>query len=274
MNKILIIAVNYNSYDKVEKFLISIVDSYKFANGQLKCDVIIVDNSTEKEIINLNSLNIDNNMSVSIIESENLGYFGSALKVYNEYSNNNSYDYTFITNVDLQLNIDFLFILNSLIINDSVAWIAPSIFSKFENRDKNPQRIKRCSKIKLELLYLLYTFPLFERLYSKLIYPSRKKKRLNKSQLESVKIYCGHGSFIILTKQFVKQNPILSYPCFLFCEELFLGETIRNEGLQVIYEPSLKILDDEHVSTSKLPSKNYYKYNRTSLSWILRTFYK
>lgn len=272
--KCLIICVNYNSYDRLEIFLKSVVNSIEQINNNLKCDVSIVDNSTERKKINASSFDIEGKLNVSIIESENLGYFGSALKVYNEHSNINTYDYIFITNVDLQVNTDFFYILNSLDINENVAWIAPSIFSKFENRDKNPQRINRCSKIKLQLLYLLYSFPIIERFYSKIIYPKRKGKRVNQKQFQSQNIYCGHGSFIILTRQFIKNNSILNYPCFLFCEELFLGEIIKNEGLKVIYEPSLKIFDDEHVSTGKLSSRNYYKYNRTSLSWILHTFYK
>ena len=274
MKKISIISVNYNSYDNLEIFLKSVHNSIELLNKNLKCDVTIVDNSTVRKVFNTSSFNIEGKLCVSIIESENFGYFGSALKVYNEHSKNNYYDYIFITNVDLQVDIDFFSILDSLKLNEKVGWIVPSIFSKFENRDKNPQRINRCSKAKLKLLYFLYYFPMLERFYSKLIYPSRKNKKKNQTQPESSKIYSGHGSFIILTKQFIKRNPILNYPCFLFCEELFLGEMIKNEGLYVIYEPSLKIFDDEHVSTGKLPAKNYYKYNRTSLSWILRTFYK
>lgn len=272
--KCLIICVNYNSYDRLEIFLKSVVNSIEQINNNLKCDVSIVDNSTERKKFNASSFCIDEKLCVSIIESENFGYFGSALKVYNEHSKNSFYDYIFITNVDLQVDIDFFTILDSLDLNEKVGWIAPSIFSKFENRDKNPQRINRCSKTKLQLLYLLYTFPVLERIYSNIIYPRRKNKSVSPKKNQSQNIYCGHGSFIILTKQFMKRNPILNYPCFLFCEELFLGEIIKNEGLKVIYEPSLKIFDDEHVSTGKLPSRNYYKYNRTSLSWILHTFYK
>lgn len=274
MKNILIISVNYNSYDKLGIFLKSVVNSLEKLNENLKCEIIIVDNSTERKEFNTSSFNIEGKLCVSIIESENYGYFGSALNVYNAHSKSNSYDYIFITNVDLQVDSDFFTIFNSLEINENVAWIAPSIFSRFENRDKNPQRINRCSKTKLLMLYLLYLFPVMERFYSKLIYPKRKNKSSNPKQFQVQNIYCGHGSFIILTKHFIKNNPTLNYPCFLFCEELFLGETIKNEGLNVIYEPSLKIFDDEHVSTGKLPSRNYYKYNRTSLSWILRTYYK
>lgn len=274
MKNILIISVNYNSYDKLEIFLKSIHNSIELLNKNLKCDVTIVDNSTERKEFNACSFNIEGKLFVSVIESENFGYFGSALKVYNEHSKNNYYDYIFITNVDLQVNIDFFTILDSLELNENVGWVAPSIFSKFENRDKNPQRINRCSKTKLLMLYLLYSFPVIQRFYSNIIYPKRKNKSASQKELQVQNIYCGHGSFIILTKQFIKNNPILNYPCFLFCEELFLGETIKNEGLNVIYEPSLRIFDDEHVSTGKLPSRNYYKYNRTSLSWILQTFYK
>lgn len=274
MKKVLLISVNYNSYDKLKIFLKSVADSIRLVNGDFQCDVNIVDNSTEREKVRTDEYNIEDKLSISIIDSENLGYFGSALKIYNKYGSNVLYDYIFITNVDLQVNSDFFTVLNSLNINENVAWIAPSIFSKFENRDKNPQRLNRCSKKKLELLYLLYSFPLLERIYSNVIYPKKKAKNYERELKQSQKIYCGHGSFIILTKAFVRKKSTLNYPCFLFCEELFLGETIKNIDLDVIYEPRLKIIDDEHVSTGKLQSKKFYKYNKESISWILETFYK
>jgi len=271
MKKILIIAINYNSYDKLDSYLESIVNSIKQCSIESMCNVQIVDNSTPHKNFDYYKYSINNKLSINFEQSENLGYFGSALKQYNQFSHF-VYDYVCISNVDLVVKHDFFDKLCSLTIEDNVAWIAPSIYSNYEDRDKNPQRIFRCSKNKLKLLYLLYTFPMMEVFYSKFLYPKLNKNKNTENVYKQ--IYCGHGSFIILTKEFIKKNPEMHFPCFLFGEELFLGEIIRNEGLKVIYESSLKIFDDEHVSTSKLPSRNYYKYNRTSISWILRTFYK
>lgn len=268
--KILIVCVTYNSYNSLAKFLKSVEKAaFKF-DGEVS--VFVADNSEQKSIEK--QLKNFYKTNIRYYNFSNLGYFGAAFSIINSLKNPQKYDYVLITNVDLTVDENFFVELQKINKDDFVAWIAPSIFSKFENRDKNPQRINRCSKTKLQLLYLLYSFPVLERIYSNIIYPRRKNKNTSQKKLQSKNIYCGHGSFIILTKQFIKRNPILNYPCFLFCEELFLGEVIKNEGLKVIYEPSLKILDDEHVSTGKLLSRNYYKYNKASLSWILRTFYK
>lgn len=268
--EILIVCVNYNSYSSLANFLCSVEKAALKFDGAVS--VFIADNSEQKSIEK--QLNNFYKINIKYYNFSNLGYFGGAFSIINGLRNPQKYDYVFITNVDLVVDENFFCELQKITKDDYVAWIAPSIFSKFENRDKNPQRIKRCSKIKLQLLYLMFSLPILERFYSNVIYLRRKNKIISKRQLQTKNIYCGHGSFIILTKEFIKKNPILNYPCFLFCEELFLGEIIKNEGLKVIYEPSLKIFDDEHVSTGKLPSKNYYRYNRESLFWILRTFYK
>ena len=79
MKNILIISVNYNSYDKLEIFLKSVHNSIDLLNKNLKCDINIVDNSTERKEFNACSFNIEGKLCVSVIESEN---FDSILFIY------------------------------------------------------------------------------------------------------------------------------------------------------------------------------------------------
>ena len=44
-------------------------------------------------------------------------------------------------------------------------------------------------------------------------------------------------------------------------------------GKKVRYVPNLVIEDNEHISTSTLKKKTYFKYNRESIKYILDTFY-
>ena len=204
---------------------------------------------------------------------DNIGYLSSALDVINSLDIS-LYSYICITNVDLTVELDFFQKLLDLTVQKDVAWIAPSIYSKQELRDKNPQRQYRCSSRKILALRFLYNIPILYNAYIKLIYCRKSKNASNANYEPGIKIYCGHGSFMIFTKAFFSSFSKIEWPCFLFCEELFLGELIRLTGLSVVYEPSLKIIDKEHVSTGALPGKNFFKYNKESLKFIWDKFYK
>lgn len=59
-----------------------------------------------------------------------------------------------------------------------------------------------------------------------------------------------------------------------FGEEIYLAEKCRVNGLTVYYDPEIKVVDREHASTSKMPSRFYTKCNVEALSYIIRAFYR
>lgn len=171
--------------------------------------------------------------------------------------------------MDITVAENFFINLENIIIAQDVAWIAPKIFSKVENRDRNPKVISRYSKKKLQLLYYMYKIPVLYYLYTMSAYQC-KKLQVNYPEID---IYAGHGSFILLTRSFFESNRKIEYPIFLFGEELFLAEIVMKAGKKVRYVPNLVIEDNEHISTSTLKKKTYFKYNRESIKYILDTFY-
>lgn len=263
MLRIAIVCVNYNSYDKISAFFDSLEVARKNCDT-FQLDIFMADNSSRKQ-------NFENrwNFNLVVRTFPNIGYFGAAFKIINTIAIL-KYDYTIISNVDVCVSDDFFDVLIHLNQKKNLAWIAPQIYSSYEHRDKNPQRINRPSGRRIKQLIFMYSHPLFMNIYERTFYKRKSHSRLYEGGTE---IYCGHGSFIILTKEFFKKYTAIEYPCFLYCEELFLGELIRRAKLKVIYEPTLKVLDDEHVSTGTLPSKAYLKYNIESLQYIYKTFY-
>lgn len=262
--KVSIICVNYNSYEQLRKYLASLQFSFEKSRGIL-LEVFCADNSSIKQ-----QVKFDLPFRFEIMQFDNLGYFGGALAIINSRKTVKESDYVIISNVDLQVEEDFFKNLSSTKIDNRVAWLAPKIWSNYEQRDKNPQRYIRPSKKKLNQLIFLYSHPFFYYLYERTLYRRKKNKSACPDDME---IYCGHGSFIILTKFFVEKYERIEYPCFLYCEELFLGELIRKADMKVLYKPRIKIIDDEHVSTAMLPSKKYYEYNLNSLRFIKKSFY-
>lgn len=268
MKKIAIYCINYNSYNEIRSFLVSVDRAVSLTSVSL--DVFIADN-TKKEC--RKDIEVDGLIYITIKifdYNDNPGYFGAAQRMMHE-TNVTSYDYVIISNVDLTLKEDALKSLISIKEDVNVGWIAPSLYSTKLNRDRNPELMHRYSVNKLRLIRLMFKYPLLQIIYKNTLY---KRKNLKSRVTKSVNIYAGHGSLIILTKQYIKICGIPEYPVFLFCEELYIAEKCRMNNLRVIYRPDIHILDDEHVSISKINhSPAYYKYNYEAVSYIIDNFY-
>ncbi len=275
MKNFAIFCITYNSYPELKKYLESIEVSAYYAKDLLAVDVFIIDN-TEKDNENISCYETCFcNIKCHVFPyHENLGYFGGAQRALKEVDLS-KYDYIAVTNVDLVLSQDVLIKIATANWGKGIGWIAPSLLSAQEKRDKNPARLYRYSKRTLQLLLLKFSCPILDYIYNKTLY---KRKRLRKSY-PSMEIYAGHGSFILLTKEYFSKCGLIDYPVFLYGEELYLAEECRKHSLKVIYAPSIVIFDSEHVSTSKLKRSIslkqtfYYKCNCQALQYILDKYY-
>lgn len=265
--KILIICVNYNSYHELDLFLDSINIAASKIPNDVKVDVIIVDNSSISKEINFEGFKFIN---IGITKLNNVGYLIGAQTVINKNPQILDYDYVAISNVDIVMAEDFFINLEKCKIQNNIAWIAPKIFSRLENRNRNPKVLSRYSKKKLLLLYYMYRIPLLFYIYSSTAYKRKKRQPI----YPEMDIYAGHGSFMLLTHSFFESYKKIEYPIFLFGEELYLAELIMKKGKKVHYIPSLILEDNEHVSTSTLKKKSFFKFNCDSIKYILDTFYK
>lgn len=263
--RILIIPVNYNSYDCLHTYLKSIETGYSQVVDLIDLVVHVADNSTSRETFKTDSYNLP---SLSVTACGNLGYLGGVLEVLKRTEDKACFDYIIISNVDLTLSPDFFIELSKVISNKFTGWIAPMIYSSEEERDKNPKIRLRPSEKKMRLLKVMYKFPILHKLYTATLY--KRKKNL---EHQAGEIFAGHGSFIILTKNFIDANTVIEYPVFLFGEEIFLGELCRQANLKVIYNPDLKVFDREHVSTGGMERSFYYRCNYEAISYLLKAFY-
>ena len=266
MKKIAVYCVNYNSYDELRSFFNSVEIAASEAKDVAIVTLFIADN-TEANVQSISSLK-SMYMEVKIYEfHENLGYFGAVQRMMKD-SEPTGYDFAIISNVDLSVGNNLFLTLANKHYEQGTGWIAPTIFSKIEPRDRNPKICKRYSLRKLKLLLTMYRFPVLHVLYTRTMY---KRKILQKH--DAGKIYAGHGSFIILCKYFIEKCGVPSYPIFLFGEELYLAEECRENKLAVLYDPSIIVYDSEHVSTGKMKGLKYYKYNKAALQYIIKQFY-
>lgn len=265
--KVLIICVNYNSYGELGQFLDSVEKSAENAVGT-HVEVIIADNSTIYEDVDVTSFQM---ITVTQQKYDNLGYLGGAQAVINNVKDILQYKYVIVSNVDLEFKRDTLSKLQAYNICDDIAWIAPDIYSEKFQKGLNPNVLSRYKSWKLKTLKLSYNKFLYF-LYERLYYAKKNKASISQPFSE-MDIYAGHGSCIILTANFFKCYQQINYPVFLYGEELYFAELILKKGMRVRYVPKIKLCTVGGVSTSKMPTKNFFRYNIEAINYILKTFY-
>lgn len=246
MKKIAIFCVSYQSDEERDAYLASINRAAEKAGDRVSVDTFVANNTKE----------------------DNPGYFGAVKKLMQEVDVS-GYDYAIVSNVDLTMAENFFEQLAAYDCPEDTGWIAPRIWSQLEGRDRNPARTERPSRRKMQILKSFYQYPLLDTIYHRTVY---RRKKYN-GQAAAGTIYAGHGSLIILTKQYLQKCGKIDYPMFLFCEELFLAENCRQKGLTVRYEPSIQVYDKEHVSIGKMRHSDYCSYNLKAMNFILETFY-
>ena len=246
MKRIAIFCVSYHSDKERDAYLTSIEAAAKKAGEEVQVDTFVANNT----------------------EADNPGYFGAVKKLMQDVDVA-GYDYAIVSNVDLTLAEDFFINLAAYDCPEDTGWIAPRIWSQLEGRDRNPQRMTRPTRRKMQILKAFYQYPLLDTIYHHTAY---RRKKYN-TQAEPGTIYAGHGSLIILTKQYLQKCGKIDYPIFLFCEELFLAENCRQAGLTVRYEPSIQVNDKEHVSIGKMPHSVYCQHNLKAMNYIIKKFF-
>lgn len=262
--KIAIYCVNYNSYDSLHQYLLSIDKAIEAVTSDIEVRVIVADNTTPALPVQYTPQHFELNV---LATGKNEGYFGAARHAMQQISPA-EFDYSIISNVDVLLDSSFFIKLAEYQADKQTGWIAPQIYSHLEQRDRNPKIMQRYAKRKLQILKIKFRFPLLNWVYNHTLYKSKKYVRH-----EAGEIYAGHGSFIILTRRFFETGGSIDYPVFLFCEEIYLGEQCLQLGLKVVYEPDIRVSDAEHASTGNFRRSRYCRYNYDAISYILNTYY-
>lgn len=264
MKKIAIYCVNYHSYDSLHDYLVSIDEAMQQAGDVVCLSVIVADNTAPAEPVSYKPQHFSLQV---VVTGDNRGYFGAVRYAMQQVSPLD-YDFAIISNVDVLLESDFFNVLSSMQTSESTGWIAPTIFSQTLHFNFNPQAVKRYSLRKMKMLRFMFKYPILLKIKQKLLHQYHDIKNCKPG-----KIYAGHGSFIILTRNFFQHCGIIDYPIFLYGEEIFLAEVCRRHQLIVEYTPQIRVQDIGKVSTGKFSFKSYCRYNYQSTNYIINTYY-
>ncbi len=279
--KILVICVNYNS-DKETLFFAE--DAFTQASG-CNLDLVVVDNS---------DITSNNYLETALSEaserhakrafyfkaSRNLGYFGAARFGLSRYLLSNSMpEWIIVSNVDIKfLSNDFLSQLINKRYGESVVAVAPSIISGLDGRDQNPLMTYRPHRSKMLFYKFIYGSVVLVNVYQLLSviknWARVRFSSIDKKPSQLKTIYAPHGSFIIFNKRYFEKNGGLDFPGFLFGEEIFVAETARALGLNIVYDPSLQLLHNEHMTTGIFWSRLKARHQFASIKYLSDRYFK
>lgn len=266
--RILITCVCYNNPSDLINYLESLKKS-----KTIECEIVIsvVNNGNKFDVKTINNIQkYQDVFKINIVEEfGNIGYF-PGLNIGWELHKNDIFDYIIISNIDLAVKSDFFSRLKEHYSSISRI-IAPSILSLKEKKDRNPKMLARPSKKSMFKYIFLYTIPFLHHFYKKFIYPKKNKKNIAYSN--NIKVYAPHGSFIIFQNINSQLKEYLSYPVFLFGEEIYIAEIAKTLKHDIVYLNDIVIIDSDHATTSLQSEKFIRTNNLNAMKFLLSRFW-
>lgn len=296
----LVIGVNYDSDAMTLRFVRGLA---KLRHDQ-DCTIIVVDNSKNANTELAQAIQDSSPSAMYLKPLQNLGYLRGASYGLNEFvkSDGTMPDWVIVANVDIEFkNEGFLARLAEANYGEEVGVVSPAIWSNNLLRAPNRGLVSKPNKHRMRVLKLAcrnhYTFRAYYALAgikNAVTYAWRYRLRASAGgrsassrQVQTVApetqnahqqrqpkaIYAPHGSCIILSRSFFTRGGSLDYPMFLFGEEMYIAETARSLGLQVVYDPMLEVWHDDHTSTGLMPTRRMASYMRESTAFIIDQYF-
>lgn len=206
--------------------------------------------------------------------NKNLGYLNGCLYGIKQLENINQYDWICICNTDIRMDSSLFFnTLTEKKYSKDVWCVAPRITLLGSDIDQNPFLVKRISKKKFTFLRTIYSGKI---LFSVYCFMGVLKKTFNNKTSENVTkkqfIYSAHGCFFILQPKCIKRLLLDNNEIFLYGEEIYISEVIRQERKKVIYDPELRIEHNENQSTGLVMSSSKQKWFKDSFTFLEKYF--
>jgi GT2 family glycosyltransferase len=260
--KLAFICTNYNNSQVTSEA----VRSLGIAKDRAELRIIIVDNaSADTHVETLRTIE-SNNQHVEVIYSErNLGYFnGLNLGIQRLLSTDPKFDLVVVGNNDLIFPPDFADSLERNVgLFKKHPVISPDIVT-LDGEHQNPHVLHGISAFRTLVYDAYYTSHTIAQIIRKLAAITRRATdRADETHYETAQeIEQGYGACYLLTPMFFLHFSELSAPTFMYHEELFLTEQLREQGMRVYYDPSIQVFHNCHATTGSVPSRKAWELGR------------
>ncbi|QVK17165.1 glycosyltransferase family 2 protein [Mycoplasmatota bacterium] len=269
MKQILICCVNYHNPQEVIDYITHLRKQTVYE----QIDVVVTDNSESKDEFQFLKMHLDD---IYVYQSsKNLGYIHGinyGLKKYLE--THSRPEWIVISNTDITYqDNEFFEKLFTFYPDGYDCVVAPCIYSLENNSYQNPLVINRYTKLKMFFLTYVFKFTFIERCFDALNNIKNKFQLRKISLLPNQEIYSAHGSCLIINKCYFEKGGNLEYGSFLFGEELFISEQVRQLEGKVFFDNRLKVNHHEHATISKEKRKRINQFYFDSMEYLYKEYY-
>ena len=262
------VILHYMTFDDTVECIESIIDNIK----NKYYHIVLVDNASSNESFDAIKARYHKKTNIHFVNNKtNLG-FAKGNNAGFEYAKRKiNADFIIMINNDTLIKQEeFLDLINNVYMEQAPYIIGPDIVSTVDYRHQNPQRVKVMTKkevrkqILKEAIFLILLSTKTEKairtLYRFIKQLFRKNRELESKYInmkhheimENVEL---HGSCLIFTPLYIKKYNGIFDDTFMFMEENILYYIAMNEGLKMLYYPSIKIFHKEDISTNALFKK-------------------
>jgi len=276
MAKAIIITISYKSVVST----LELLHSLQHMRALSEIDTVVVDNSCGGEDLSSIRHAMGQLRNMELLESStNRGYFGAARFALEHYlaQGRGLPDWLIVCNHDVLIEDQNFFSRLFTLDPSTVGIIAPRIQVLQNGTEQNPFMKYRPGALRWQV------FRFAKSSYAVAVvwdWMSRLKKTLKalrwvpgqgagETQIPpSEPIYAAHGSFFIFSRSYFERGGYLDENLFLYGEEVSVAEICRSLKLPIIYEPSLRVLHNEHQSTGRVISRVSYEREKRALRYV------
>jgi GT2 family glycosyltransferase len=270
---ILYIAVTYRTADQARAF------ASHFQGAPEGTHLVLVDNTEPEHRESLQVERRDSRSHATYVESpSNLGYFGGArLGLTQALEAGIRPQWLVVSNVDIRFSpADVAGVLAE---QDSsqVGVVAPSIRSSLSGRELNPFMANRPGRLRMRAYrYVFWPYWGLVAYTAASQFASHlgvNRRHEAEGVAEPRAVYAAHGSFMIFSSEFFLRGGDLSHAPFLFFEEITIAERVRRLNLPILFAPKLRVVHEEHASTSRLPGRLHHRFVREALVHVTDSYF-
>jgi GT2 family glycosyltransferase len=261
--KIGFVCTNYNNSSYTREAVLSLLgnDGHQFR-------IVVVDNDSDIGNVGaLKNLGGEFQEVELILNRENVGYFRALnMGIKRLRSSQPDINIMVVGNNDLVFPTDFAdSIYRNLSTFEKYAVVSPDIVT-LDGEHQNPHVITKIGKFRefvYDLHYANYYLAIAIRQLARLSRGFTARQDQTRHDIAQ-EIYSGLGACYVLGPVFFRYFEELWAPTLLMHEEYFLSEQLREKGLRIYYEPSIRVLHHFHAAMGALSDREAWEAERQS----------
>ena len=154
-----------------------------------------------------------------------------------------------------------------------VGGIGPNIILKKTGKHQNPFATIRPGAMLMKVRKMAFSNYFMYNLYH-LLSATKSKVCYTEKQRESGYVYGIHGSVMILRKKCIDEFLKDTIGIFMYGEELYVAEKLKEEQFSSYYDMELKTIHNENQVTGKIVNKRKQLWHSQSMNFLIERYWK